>query len=290
MFAYAEATRLLERALDLVPQLAPDARHARELELLSSLPGVLAGVDGFGTSRMSAAHSRARDGVVVTRARARTGIRPFDGDVGVVPRRVRSSSCDGRGTPVCGRRRRRRLLGGREPLPPRHHCVLVGRPGRGSRHFTTVVDHFDPDSRRQHQLVFGHDPLVVCLSRLANTLWFLGRDADAVAACDAALEMAAEVGHPLSHDTAAIFACVLAIDLGDPVRLGRCTALLGSLGMDSLPHTTKREALLGLLDVHDGRWQVGLERISAALERCQGRTSIPATNRRSDASSWQPTS
>ena len=65
--------------------------------------------------------------------------------------------------------------------------------------------------------------------------------------------MAAEVGHPLSHDTAAIFACVLAIDLGDPDRLQRGTSLLGSLGMDSLPHATKREALLGLLDVHDGR-------------------------------------
>ncbi len=59
MFAYAEATKLLERALGLVPQLPPGDRHGRELELLSSLPGVLAGVDGYGTSRMSAAHARA---------------------------------------------------------------------------------------------------------------------------------------------------------------------------------------------------------------------------------------
>ena len=59
MFAYAEATKLLERALGLVPQLPPGDRHGRELELLSSLPGVFAGVDGYGTSRMSAAHARA---------------------------------------------------------------------------------------------------------------------------------------------------------------------------------------------------------------------------------------
>lgn len=32
MFAYAEATKLLERALGLVPQLPPGDRHGRELE------------------------------------------------------------------------------------------------------------------------------------------------------------------------------------------------------------------------------------------------------------------
>ena len=275
MFAYAEATQLLERALTLVPQLAPDVRHRRELELLSSLPGVLAGVDGYGTSRMSAAHARA---VTVSSSLGRELEPAF------VRSMVMSALCRdefARAGAAAEGLRSAAVAAGDAALEVESHYLLgitafwSADLTEAAQHFTTVVDQFDVDTRRQHQLVYGHDPLVVCQSRLANTLWFLGREADAVAACDVALEMAAEVGHPLSHDTAAIFACVLAIDLGDPDRLERCTALLGSLGMDSLPHTTKREALLGLLDVYDGRWQFGLERISAALERCQGQSFYP---------------
>ena len=275
MFAYAEATQLLEHALTLVPQLPADIRHARELELLSSLPGVLAGVDGYGTSRMSAAHERA---MTVSSSLGRELEPAF------VRSMVMSALCRDEFVQAAASAERLRsaaVAGGDADLEIESHYLLgisafwSADLVEASRHFTTVIDRFDAATRRQHQLLYGHDPLVVCLSRLANTLWFLGREDEAVASCDAALEMAAEVGHPLSHDTAAIFACVLAIDVGDPGRLQRCTSLLGALGMDSLPHTTKREALLGLLDVHEGRADLGLERIGAALDRCQGRNFYP---------------
>jgi hypothetical protein len=179
------------------------------------------------------------------------------------------------------RLRRAAITGGDAELEVESHYLLgisafwAAELEEAAEHFTSVVERFEPATRRHHQLVYGHDPYVVCQSRLANTLWFLGRDDDAIATCEAALQVATEVGHPLSHDTAAIFGCVLAIDLDDLDRLRRATSLLGTLGMDSFPHRTKREALVGLLDVHDGRADAGVARIEAALAKCEGRNFYP---------------
>ncbi|MGD9999740.1 MAG: hypothetical protein AB7U39_22710, partial [Ilumatobacteraceae bacterium] len=275
MFAYAEATQLLEQALALVPRLRPDTRHARELELLSSLPGVLAGVDGYGTSRMRATHERAIE------VSSSLGL---DLEPSFVRSMVMSALCRdefAHAGASAERLRSAAAASGDASLEVESHYLLgisaywAADLEAAFDHFSTVVERYEPSSRRQHQLTYGHDPYVVCLSRLANTLWFLGHTDEAVATCERALDVGAEVGHPLSHDTAVIFACVLAIDVGDFDRLERWTSLLGSLGMDSLPHITKREALLGLLDVHAGNRSAGLQRIEAALDRCQGRNFYP---------------
>src|SRR5205823_5578949 len=86
------------------------------------------------------------------------------------------------------------------------------------RHFEIAVAEFDPATRARHLDRYGHDPQVVCQSRLANTLWFLGREDDACRTCEEALASAVEVGHPFSQFTAATFSCLLAIDLGDHDR------------------------------------------------------------------------
>ena len=275
MFAYVEATQLLEQALELVPDLPADVRHGRELELLSSLPAMLAGVDGYGTARMWAAHDRA---LAVSSSLGR------DLEPSFVRSMVMSALCRdefGEAAAMAARLRSAAVASDDAALEIESHYLLgisafwACDLDAASRCFTSVVTRFDASSRQQHQLVYGHDPYVVCLSRLGNTLWFLGRDDEAVAACDTALEVAAEGDHPLSHDTAVIFACVLAIDLGDVDRLAAGTTMLGSLGLDSLPHATKREALLGLLDVHAGRADAGVERIGTALDRCRGRNFYP---------------
>ena len=274
-FAHGEAVRLLERALALVPALPSDVRHSRELELLSTLPAVLAGVDGYGTVRMSDAHRRAADvaaglGVELEPAFVRSMVMStlcrdeFAEAAATAARLLARAEAD---RDVGLRVESHYLLG----ICAFWSADLVA----ARRHFEAVLADFDPSARSEHQAVYGHDPYVVCLSRLANTLWFLGRDDDARRTCDAALAIAAEVAHPLSHDTAAIFACLLAVDLGDHELLRRCTARLGALGMDSLPHLTKREALLGLLDVVDGRHEVGIARIFAALDECDGRNFYP---------------
>ena len=61
VFAYGEAVRLVDRALALVAALPADVRHARELELLSTLPVSLAAIDGYVSPRMRQAHRRAAD-------------------------------------------------------------------------------------------------------------------------------------------------------------------------------------------------------------------------------------
>lgn len=79
----------------------------------------------------------------------------------------------------------------------------------------------------------------------------------------------------MSQDTASIFACVLAVDLGDHDHLRRCVPRLGALDLDSLPFATKHEAFLGLVEVLDGRQAEGIARTRAALDRCGGRNFYP---------------
>ena len=275
VFAYAEAVRMLDRALALVPALPADVRHVRELELLSTLPVALAGVDGYATDRMEQAHLRATEVAV-------------DLGVALEPSLVRSmvmwalcrdefaAAAQAAGTLLSNA-----SDGGDLALRAESHYLLGisafwGADLDGARqHFETVVTDFDASMRPRHHVVYGHDAQVVCLSRLANTLWFLGHDEDARSTCDDAMALAAQVGHPLSHDTAAIFSCLLALDLDDHDRLRGATAQLGALSMDSLPHHTKRDALLGLVDVLDGRPAAGIARVRAAFDGCQGRNFYP---------------
>jgi hypothetical protein len=141
--------------------------------------------------------------------------------------------------------------------------------------FETVIAEFDPSTRAQHLDRFGHDPQVVCESRLANTLWFLGRDEDARTTCAHALARAEAAGHAFSHSTAATFACLLAVDLADAELLRRSLQRLADSGVESVPFSTNREAYVGLLAVHDGQSAAGIARIRAALDACEGRNYYP---------------
>src|SRR5205085_9853911 len=81
------------------------------------------------------------------------------------------------------------------------------------RHFEAAVERYRPEHRRAHLLLYGQDPKVVCLSRLGNTLWFLGRANAAILARDAALELAEEIGNPYSRWVALVFSAMLALEL-----------------------------------------------------------------------------
>jgi hypothetical protein len=141
--------------------------------------------------------------------------------------------------------------------------------------FEAVVAGFDGASRARHQDVYGHDPQVVCLSRLANTLWFLGREADARGVCEDGLALADEMAHPLSQGTATTFACILALDLRDHDWLRRLAPRFASLGLRSLPFATNEEAVAGLVAVLEGRAGEGVARARAALDASGGRNLYP---------------
>jgi hypothetical protein len=142
-------------------------------------------------------------------------------------------------------------------------------------HFEDVVHRFSPARRGEHLLRFGHDPAVVCLSRLANTLWFLGEDDAARSARDGAVAMAVEVGHPLSRDTAYTFAALLAVDRDESDRISDYAAALSASGDRARLIDINAAALAGYVDVIEGRGAEGVLRIRTAIEICGPRNHAP---------------
>jgi hypothetical protein len=132
-------------------------------------------------------------------------------------------------------------------------------------HFEHVVADFDAAHRAEHLLRFGHDPSVVCLSRLANTLWFLGDVDRARVTRDAAVAMADEVGHAFSREVTYVFAAVLAVDLGEPIMFKRYVAELAGEGRHHAVQVAAG-AFLGYADVLDGRAEEGIRRIREVVD------------------------
>jgi hypothetical protein len=136
------------------------------------------------------------------------------------------------------------------------------------RRFEAAVDRYRPEHRRAHLLRYGLDPKVVCLSRLGNTLWFLGQPAAAARARDAALALADEVGHPFSRATALVFATLLSLDMRDPDGV---RAYAARLRAEQEEHALKPSLLAaehfgGYVDVLDDRAATGIARIQRALD------------------------
>src|SRR5262249_36224896 len=135
-------------------------------------------------------------------------------------------------------------------------------------HFEAAVERYRPEQRHAHLLRYGLDPKVVCLSRLGNTLWFLGYSEPAVRARDAALALADEIGHPFSRATALTFATILSLEMRDADGVRAYTAMLSTEhakhGMR--PTEVATEEFGGYLDVLDGRGQGGLPRLQRALD------------------------
>src|SRR5207244_9312872 len=134
-----------------------------------------------------------------------------------------------------------------------------------------------PEHRPAHLLRYGQDPKVVCLSRLANTLWFLGHAESAKRVRDAARVLADEVGHPYSRSISLVFAGMLALEMRDPDSLREYVAALraGRTDHEARQNVIGREGLEGYLDVLDGRREAGIARIQRALADARGSAPAP---------------
>jgi DNA-binding SARP family transcriptional activator len=133
------------------------------------------------------------------------------------------------------------------------------------RHFEAAVAGYRREHRATHLARYGLDPQAVCLSRLANTLLFLGDPDAACRARDGALALAQEIGHPATTGTVFVFAAVLALDLHDIDDL-RCRA--AALAEWCKHHESPAiaymaEATGGYVDILDGDPR-GLERVKRA--------------------------
>jgi tetratricopeptide (TPR) repeat protein len=133
------------------------------------------------------------------------------------------------------------------------------------RHFETAITGFRPEHRAIHVARYGLDPQAVCMSRLGNTLLFLGHPDEARDARDRALALAEEIGHPTTYGTVLVFAALLALDLGDEDALHRHTrALIDWCTKHESPAVEyMAEACRGYVEILDGDKR-GLERVKRA--------------------------
>jgi hypothetical protein len=142
-----------------------------------------------------------------------------------------------------------------------------GRFEGARAHFEAAIERYRDEHGPTHIVRYGMDPKVICLSRLGNTLWFLGHTDGAVAARDAALALAEEIGDPTSSSTARVFAAMLALELRDDEGVRRHTAAIRAdrREREVAPARTHADALTGYLEVADGRPEAGLARIRSVL-------------------------
>jgi DNA-binding SARP family transcriptional activator len=269
MFANAETIRLLDRGLELLraQPVAPE-REARELELLTALLAPLLAVEGSTSPRLVDAQRRALElaqppSAPLLRSIALTSLSlgHFDD----------------------ARRAGEQLREGVDPVQRVESDYVLGIAAfwqgelRAARaHFEAAVAGYRSEHRATHLAHYGLDPQVVCLSRLGNTLWFLGETGAAVDARARALALAADIGHPGTTATVRMFAALLAIELDDVEDARTDVAALQALAAEAMRAAQQGiEILGGYLAVRDGDHERGLERMRRALEDARGGRHAP---------------
>ncbi|MFP5319045.1 MAG: ATP-binding protein [Acidimicrobiia bacterium] len=274
MSAYAEAVQFLERAAALLEGESTPEAMARRLEVMSALPIALTALEGFTSDRLSEVQRTAVE------MAARVGVDP---DPAVLRSLVLSSLCrDSFAEALAAAERLHASAAAR-----RDHGLLVesrylqgvvefwsGALHAARKHFEAVVES-GPEDYDAHVLRFGQDPKVVCLSRLANTLAFLGLEEEARQARDAALALADELGHPFSRDVVLVFAALLAVDLDDEDGVRHCAARLAARGHQGGPFGINAAAWRAYVQVLDGRASPGIAGIRGALTSCGDRNPAP---------------
>ena len=266
--ATADAIRLLERALQLLRGLPPSAgRTARELAILTVLAAPLGVVEGYSSERLAEVQRRGIEladalgvepGPPLLRSLAVANLSQGDFDEA---RRV------GEGLRASGARDADavRLVEGEYVLGIA--AFWRGEFGTAREHFEAAADHYRPAHRPAHLVRYGLDPKVICVSRLGNTLWFLGQPEAARRARQDALSLADEIGHPPSRATALVFAALLSLDLREPELVREYTAALRHRpGDQSRPTGVTADALAGYVEVLDGRGAAGIARIQRILD------------------------
>ena len=278
LHASREAVRLLDRALHLLAALpATPRRQARELTVLTALPALLLAGEGYRSRRIIEVQQRA---LVLTRE---LGVEPEPPLLRSLALASLSQDAFAEAHGLGERLRTRATRDGDDVLLVESAYVLgiaafwQGELAAARRHFETAVEQYRPEHRRAHLVWYGQDPKVICMTRLGNTLWFLGQPDAARRARDAACALADEIGHPYTRSTARVFAGMLALELRDPGHLRACVALLkaGHAEQEARQTRISSDALEGYLDVLDGQAETGIARIQRVLAESLGAERAP---------------
>jgi DNA-binding SARP family transcriptional activator len=275
LHANARAVQLLDRAADLLESLPESGERLRlELELRTALLAPLVPVHGYGSAPIAAAQQRARELTALQRTEptpplvrslALEALTRADYAEAVRFGILLRAAGERRGDDVL-------LVEGAYVLGIASFWQADLEPAR--RHFELAVERYRPSDRATHLINYGQDPKVVCLSRLANTLWFLGSAERAVAARAAALDWAEQVGHRFSTTVALTFGALLAIDTDDERGTREWTARLVAQGREWMNAHMAR-GFQGYVTVLDGAVDAGLAQIRASVHHARHRPSAP---------------
>jgi ATP/maltotriose-dependent transcriptional regulator MalT len=142
-----------------------------------------------------------------------------------------------------------------------------GRLEESEHLLTKAIESYRPERHREHVTLYAQDPKVVCLSRLAWTLWHRGRVAEARARRDEAFRLAERHGDPLGLAYAQWFTMFIAIDEGDVERM---RAQIESLERSATTHRLLYiEAVMDVFAAYlatvNGEARAGIERMRATL-------------------------
>ncbi len=229
MFANEEAADALTRAMDLLEQTpAGSERDEDELEL-RTLRGIAGwGTEGLGAASVVADFERAKQLSGKLQTEVSPSILRGQAINSVVRLDLADTRENGLALLAAAQRAHDPLL-----LVEAEYVLGVaafweGELADSRQHLEAAIDAYSPERHEAHVVQFSQDPKVVCLVRLAWTLWHLGHWRQARTMGDAALDLAVQLAHPASRIYAAAFAGFLTSDLGDDVRFDRALTLLST--------------------------------------------------------------
>jgi class 3 adenylate cyclase/tetratricopeptide (TPR) repeat protein len=226
VFANEEAVEALTHALELLGEMPSSrARLEEELELRTILGVPLVALGGYGSAAVGDDYSRARDLCV------RLG-RPVSPPIMrglAISSITRSEFADAKeyGVTLLAAAER----DGDPMLEVEAQYVLgvasfwVGEFTEARRHLDDAIARYSPERHEGHIALYSQDPKVVCLSRLAWSLWFLGYPEQAARARDEAVALGDQLGHPYSRCYANAYGAMVSHDLGEEGRDTELVAL-----------------------------------------------------------------
>ncbi|NJN81980.1 MAG: hypothetical protein HC802_06625 [Caldilineaceae bacterium] len=216
LHANADAAAFYRRALSLLKaQSETESRDEQEFALQTELGVCVVATNGYAAPEVKQIYTRAAD------LCERFG-RPVDGPILRALAIANVITGDLHTTYALGEAiLRNAAISGDQILRVEGHYVLgissfwMGDFVASRIHLEQAIAQYDPSRHGVHIALYAQDPKVVCLCRLARTLWFLGYPDQAAIQMQHSLELARVLGHPYSQAYALNHASELYLELGD---------------------------------------------------------------------------
>jgi DNA-binding SARP family transcriptional activator len=260
--------QLLGRALVLIERLPGGRERDRdELDMRLSFGSVLVALEGYGRPQTVETYERARELCMrldrpvtspILRALALAALARGDLDAG---------SRFGHELAATAERENDDLARVEGAYVSGVMAFWRGDLKESERRLTESLAAYRPERHRDHVLLYAQDPKVVCLSRLAWTLWHRGRVASALVTRDEAIALAERQGDAFGLAYTLWFTLFLPVEHGDIERLDAQSHALARVAADhQLPYmATVAEGFLGYLQALQGEAREGIGRMRATL-------------------------